>query len=52
MSVIIAKAIVIVFFRDKIAVLPDRNTIGAPEAAQSPTRQRLARIPLALTKMQ
>ena len=46
-----AEAVVLIFASDEIDILPDRDAVAAPIAAQRPTRQRLARIPFALSVM-
>ena len=44
-----AEAVVLIFARDQIDILPNRNAVDAPGAAQRPARQRLAGIPFALS---
>ena len=42
----------LVHVREQRLVTPERNTVQPPVAAQSPARQRLARVPLSLAVMQ
>ena len=46
------ESIVLVFRCDQLAVAPDRDSVGAPIAAQRPTRKRLSRIPFPLAVVQ
>ncbi len=45
------KVVGLIFAGDQIDILPDGDLVGAPTAAQRPTRQRLAWIPFALPEV-